>query len=200
MNTKKSSRGQIISFDLSASVVIFMLFISIFTGFFFLHQNTGVDNADEFELEYVFVNLENNLKISPKSGGSRIDFFSFYNIDTEKLNKFVSKIEDSSLDNYTIGNVGKAHGIGLDTESYDSCLFFKDTDGSFIELDDGSGNKKKAIGILKDGINCSIKVGAGKNPCDNYNQALSIFKPVLFNEGDQYKNRIVQMNILLCKN
>jgi hypothetical protein len=36
-------------------------------------------------------------------------------------------------------------------------------------------------------------------PCDGYKDVVSIFKPVLLDFGDYTKNRVVQMNVVVCK-
>jgi hypothetical protein len=203
---KPNKKAQMITFDFSSSIVIFMIFIAIFIGLFLLSQT--VEKKQDFELEYVFANLENNLKFGP----SDRDFFSDYRVDKVKLQNFISTIGTGSIDSYVIGNVddvnGVSHGIGLDEASYDVCLYFTDNDNSKVFLD--SSNSIQALGWLETdpgshtGNTCNSQLSSNnlvvKNPCEKYKQAISLFKPVLFDEGGpDANNRILQMNIVVCK-
>ena len=179
-------KGQMITFDLGISITVFLIFIAIVIGFFFIFQRYENEQAFEFELEYIFYNFENNLKADGKEG-----VFSDYRVDKNELDSFAASITD--IDSYILGYVSNAHGIGMSEEGYDSCLFFTDTDGSVMDM-----GGKMAIGLLKSST-CNQEITAQRNPCEGYRQALSLFKPVLYDEGDPSSNRIVLMNIVICK-
>jgi hypothetical protein len=186
----KNDKAQIISFDFSTSFIVFLIFIVVFILFIFFNNNN--DQQNEFELEYVFANFENNLRHDLVSDR---DFFSNYRINKEKLDNFADSV--SSIDAFVVGNISGTHGIGLDDDAYDVCLYLIDNDNNLISM---SLSGKVAIGWLdKTGISCNDTISASRNPCEDYSQAISFFKPVLFDEGDSTKNRIVQMDIVMCK-
>jgi hypothetical protein len=198
---KTNKKAQMITFDFSSSIIIFMIFIAIFIGLFLLSQT--VEKKQDFELEYVFANLENNLKFGPDNQ----DFFIDYRVNKDKLTNFVSHIGTGSIDSYVVGNVsdvnGVSHGIGLDEANYGVCLYFTDNNNSIVPLDN---NGLVALGWLVTdpgsgaGIWCYNEIGAKRNPCAKFKQAISLFKPVLFDEGGaDDNNRILQMNIVVCK-
>jgi hypothetical protein len=158
----------------------------LFIGLFLIGRSE--DKKHEFELEYMFANLENNLKYEPVAGR---DFFRDYRIDRDKLNAFA--LSATNIDDYVVGNISSAHGIGLSSDVYDVCLYFIDNDGDRIDM---AG--KVALGEIKGGT-CDMAIRNNQNPCEGYKQALSLFKPVLFDVGDPVNNRIVQMNLAVCK-
>jgi hypothetical protein len=198
MRSKKNKRGQIVSFDLVTSLIIFVLFLAVFIGFFFFQQNKDLDEGEDFEVEFIFDNLENNLKLNPSGPTLPVDFFGNYRVKNSKLVNFIADIDETKLDDYIIGNLANTHGIGLDTSSFDTCLFFRDENG-IIDLNP-LGTARKAIGKMKDSESCHDKLDSGENPCEGYDNAIALFKPVLFDRSDSNLNKIVQMNILLCKN
>ena len=192
-------KGQAITFDLSSSIIIFVIFIVIVIGSFFLLQRFDRGRSIEFELEYVFANFENNLKFGPADQ----DFLVNYRVNKYKLDAFATAFLPSvtSIDSYVIGSEGAAHGIGLDEAGYDTCLYFIDTDGSKIEMQAGLGTVE-ALGTLKDDPlikNCNTEISNDRNPCDGYKSALSLFKPVLYDVEDTEENRIISMNLVICK-
>jgi hypothetical protein len=184
----RRKKAQIISFDFSTSFIIFLIFLVILIGLV-LFSSSSEDNP-EFELEYVFANLENNLRHDPIPGR---DFFSDYRINKTKLDSFAASV--GNIDAFVVGNISGTHGIGLDDEAYDVCLYFVDNDNSLF-----ASGAEIALGELEmTGTSCNAEISASRNPCESYSQAVSYFKPVLFDEGDRTKNRIVQMNIVMCK-
>jgi hypothetical protein len=185
MNNKKS---QLMTFDLSASSMLFLVFIVLLVGSFILFRSYENKQEFDFELEYIFANLENNLKFD-----GRESVFHDYRVEKEALDKFASSGAD--LDRYILGNVGEAHGIGMAEEAYDSCLFFTDTDGSIMDM---TKSGVKVLGELKSG-SCGSKIIGDQNPCEGYERALSFFKPVLYKGADQYEDRIILMNIVVCE-
>jgi hypothetical protein len=198
---KPNKKAQIITFDFSSSIIIFMIFIIIFIGLFLLSQT--VEKKQEFELEYMFANLENNLKFGP---GNQ-NFFSDYRVNKGRLDDFINAFYDKSIDSYVVGNIsgdmGVSHGIGLDEANYDVCLYFTDNDNRIVSIDPDTMRGTNILGWLeKPGKKCTEGIAGGK-PCDKYSQAISFFKPVLFDEGPinnpENNNRILQMNILICK-
>jgi hypothetical protein len=190
LKIRSMKKAQVITFDFSTSLIVFILFMAVFIGIFILSQ--AAEKKQEFELEYVFANLENNLRFSPNPG---IDFFSDYRVDKAKLTTFVSLIGAGSIDDYVIGTVGNAHGIGLNPSGYSTCLYFTDNNGSRINI-----NGITALGYLnKRGASCEDVFSTSTDPCEEYENALAIFKPVLFDENDVYNNRIIQMNLVICK-
>jgi hypothetical protein len=187
MNDKKA---QVVTFDLSSSLIVFLIFIAIFIGLFLLTQ--AREDKQEFELEYIFSNLENNLKFDSPNRA----FFRDYRINKTELGQFATDIGAGSIDAYIVGEVGGAHGIGLGVDNYDACLYF--TDNNFSKISLGSGII--ALGFLdKVGSSCNDELSANQNPCDDYQQALSFMKPVLFDLGDPGQNKIIQMNLVVCK-
>jgi hypothetical protein len=180
-------KAQIITFDFSTSLIVFLIFMALFIGLFLLGQSE--EKKHEFELEYMFSNFENNLQYDLVAGR---DFFRDYRINSGKLDAFASSV--TNIDDYVVGNISSAHGIGLSSDVYDVCMYFIDNDGTRIDM-----NGKEAVGELQGGLTCDAEIIANRNPCDGYKQALSLFKPVLFDEGNPEDNRIVQMNLVVCK-
>ena len=195
-NSRKLKKAQMITFDFSSSIIIFLIFISIFIALFVLTQKS--EEKFGFETEYVFANLENNLKnIAVEEA-----FFSDYRVDKTRLENFASalnSIDSSSINLYVIGSIEGSHGIGLDETSYDVCLYFTDNNNQFMSI--MASPEIKALGFLnKTGSSCNQEmIIEGNGPCEAYQQAISIFKPVLLDEGDYRFNRIIQMNIVMCK-
>ena len=181
MRIAKAKKAQIITFDFSTSLIIFLLFIAVFIGLFFLSQ--GLEKQAEFELEYVFANLENNLKYNASQNR---DFLRDYRVSETKLSSFASAIGTGSIDEYVVGEIGDAHGIGLSAEAYDICLYFTDNNNQFISI----------LGMVKSGPCVSVITS---DPCSGYKQTLSLFKPVLFDTGSPDENSIILMNLVMCK-
>ena len=187
MSNKKS---QVITFDLSSSLIIFIIFIAIFIGLFLLTQSS--ETKQEFELEYMFSNLENNLKFDVPGGA----FFRDYRINKIKLDNFANYIAAGSIDDYIVGEVNGAHGIGLGVDNYDACLYFTNNSNQRISM--GSSNRT-ALGYLSKISSTCDAIISTNNPCENYKQALSFMKPVLLDLGNPEKNSIIQMNLVVCK-
>jgi hypothetical protein len=196
LNHRNLKKAQIITFDFSSSIIIFVIFLSIFIGVFLLTQ--GSEKKPDFEIEYVFSNLENNLKYGAAEG----DFFADYRVDKTRLEYFASAIGSGSINSYVIGTVGGtggSHGIGLDESSYDVCLYFTDNDKQILTIT-GAPEIKVLGSLNKTGSSCNHEmIIAGNDPCEAYKQATSLFKPVLLDENDYTMNRIIQMNIVMCK-
>jgi len=182
-------KAQIISFDLSSSMVIFLIVLMVFIAI--MAVTRPQESATDFEIDYVFSNIENNLNAENPNTA----FLANYRISKSNLDLFADIHELSpDIDQYVLGAVANAHGIGVDPESHDSCMFFRDESG-LIEF--GSANIV-AIGELKGGITCNSVI-SGANPCEQYKRALSMFKPVLLDEGNVNENRIIQMNLVMCE-
>ncbi|MBD3204276.1 hypothetical protein GF327_08335 [Candidatus Woesearchaeota archaeon] len=195
------SKSQIITFDLVVSIIVFMIFITIFLTLIFNIPKTK--KKIDFEVEFVFDNLENNLigynKLNP---GDDALFFSEYRINISKLINFADLFKKKSVDDFVISHLTNTHGIGMSNYTYDSCIFFTDNDGSKIDLDfdDSNSAKTVSLGYLKEsGQFCNESIQSTQNPCNDYDQAISLVKPVLYDLNDVYNNRVIQMNILLCK-
>ena len=116
---KNNKKAQMITFDLSTSLIIFIIFMAIFIGLFLMAQKPA--EKPEFELEYIFANLENNLMYD---GITNNDFIRDYRVNYVRLNNFASDIDD--IDPYVLGSLSGAHGNGLDEEAYDACMYFTD--------------------------------------------------------------------------
>ncbi len=187
---KKNKKGQLVTFDFSTSMILFIMFgIIIVTVVVF--SMTFDDSAQyEFEFEYIFDNLENNLAY----GEQTQNFMSNYRINMDNLRRFVSAYGD--IDDYTVGTIEhngkKSHGIGLYAEAYDTCMYFTHNN-DLIEV---SG--KKAFGKTKNGA-CEDFIPHSKNPCEGYEHITSFIKPVLLDKGRYDTNKIVQMNLVVCK-
>jgi len=190
---KNMKKAQIMTFDFSSSIIIFLIFLVLFIGLFVFSQKS--EKKPDFEIEYVFANLENNLKYGPAGG----DFFADYRVDKAKLENFASAIGSSSINSYVIGIVSQSHGIGLDESSYDVCLYFSDNDKQILSITEAP--EIKVLGHLtKTASSCNYEmITMGNGPCDEYKQAISLFKPVLLDENDYNTTRIIQMNIVMCK-
>ena len=185
-------KGQMITFDMSTTIIIFIVFIILFILLFFFAQKT--EQKHEFELEYAFANLENNLRFGPPNQA----FLKNYRVNRTKLDRFADAVPD--IDTYVLGEIGNAHGIGMDENGYDSCLYFRDIDGSRFEM--GINTPVEVMGILtkfSPPRTCNDEITNDRNPCDNYKQALAMIKPVLLDEGGPQYNQIIQMNLVICK-
>ena len=188
---KNTKKAQMITFDLSTSLIIFIIFIAIFIGLFLMAQKPA--EKPEFELEYIFANLEHNLIYDAVADPtSNRDFIRDYRVNYLRLNNFATDIAD--IDPYVLGNIGDAHGIGLDEEAYDACMYFTDNDNQILSL---SG--KDAVGMLRGVEDCNDKISSNQNPCDGYKKAYALFRPVLLLQGNPDQNRIILMNIVMCK-
>ena len=183
-------KGQMITFDMSTTIIIFIVFIILFLLLFFFAQKT--EQKHEFELEYAFANLENNLRFGPADQA----FLRNYRVNRIKLNNFADNVPD--IDAYVLGEIEGAHGIGMAAEGYDSCLYFRDINGEFIGM---GASDLSALGRLsKIGSTCEIEmITNNRNPCDRYKQALAMIKPVLMDESYPEINQIIQMNLVICK-
>ncbi|HLG23765.1 MAG TPA: hypothetical protein VI564_02435 [Candidatus Nanoarchaeia archaeon] len=192
--TLGQKRAQMVTFDLIIGIMIFILFIGLFVGLFFYFQNNGPDEKYDFEIEYVYANLEKNLEVYQSANPlTNFDFFRGYRINRQKLSRFYSEFKNKDVDQFVVSYVAGAHGIGLDSGSYDSCIYITDNDLSEYQISGAA-----ATGLVK-GSTCDEKIRLKQNPCKNYRQAISLTKPVLLDEGDVLKNRILQLNIVLCK-
>jgi hypothetical protein len=191
---KNMKKAQIMTFDFSSSIIIFLIFLVLFVGLFVFSQKN--EKKPDFEVEYVFANLENNLQFGP----AERDFFADYRVDKIKLENFASAIGSGSINPYVIGIVGQSHGIGLDETSYDICLYFTDNNKDILTILPGMPEIKVLGSLTKTASSCNHEmIALGNDPCDKYNQAISLFKPVLLDENDYNKTRIIQMNIVMCK-
>src|SRR4030042_2888973 len=170
----KNKKAQIITFDFGTSLIVFLIVLVIVIGVFLFSQTT--DKTYDFELEYVFGNLENNLQY--ETANNR-DFFKEYRVDSEKLDAFALYVGTTgSVDDYVVGNISSAHGIGLSSEAYDVCLYFTNNTGLPMPF---SG--VEALGQVKSG-SCDNVIKNRINPCEDYKQALSLLKPVLLDTGN----------------
>jgi len=177
--------------DLVFGIIIFILILLLFLGFFLFGSITKNIKTYDYEMDYLFMNMEKNV-------GQLNDAMIFIHgsrIDAARLRTFTNAYEDKSIDDFVIGYVGAARGIGLDPAAYDVCLYFTDNDASIISL---APSGIKYLGNVTEGT-CNSVINQGKNPCDGYEEAISMFKPVLMDVGNSDINRIVQMNLVVCK-
>ncbi|MBW2970713.1 hypothetical protein KY320_00980 [Candidatus Woesearchaeota archaeon] len=189
----KNLKSQLISFDFGTSIFVFILFFAIFISLILMIQEQNRRSEFDFEFEYLVSNLENNLRY----GDANKQFLADYRVNEFKLGNFALAAQGGTieLDEYVFGRVGEAHGIGLSEEGYDACLYFTDKDGVMTI----PGNYL-ALGKLEEGsASCNEKIAAGENPCGKYSDSISLFRPLLFYTGSQSSNRIVQMNLVVCK-
>ncbi len=192
-----SKKSQMLAFDFTTGLFLFILIFLLFAGVFGISKLMEEKKAFDFEMEYVFDNLENNLINDPADPGGDSIFFSVHRVYPDKLADFASRYSSGQIadfDLYSVGFVGHAHGIGLEPAGYDTCLYLMDNTG-LIEM--GSG--LAAIGRVRDGTSCDSKIRAGKNPCEDYGDVMSLFIPVLYDTGSPDTSRIVQMNMVVCK-
>jgi hypothetical protein len=191
---RMNKRSQVLSTDLVYGVVAFMVIVIIFLGVLLYNNLTkGVDKY-EFEMDYLFLNLEKNVE---QLSDDKI-FISDSRVNVSKLKKFVDFYKDKSIDKLVVGYIGNANGIGLDPAAYDTCLYFTDYNGDIIAFDG-----VQYLGIVKiDKLterSCQEEITFKRNPCEYFNDAISLFKPVLFDEGNFNLNRIIQMNLVVCR-
>jgi hypothetical protein len=182
-------RSQLLSFDFIVAVIAIIFVGFTIAGVLLASQRTEAKNEFSMEFEYLYSNLENNLNQLPDN----VHFIHGYSVDPARFENFANMYSTEGLDKYVLENVGDAHGIGLDGAGYDTCLYFTDMDGP---MDFSPG--ESILGTTKDG-HCKDMIDANQNPCASYKDALALFRPVLINYGDPVKNRIVQMNIGVCK-
>jgi hypothetical protein len=195
-NMKKKQKwikAQVFSMDMILGIIIFILIMAILAGiFFFGNFNKPIDTYN-YEMDYLYKNLEvnvgqlNNNMIFIQN--SRINVANLYNFANEIIMN-----RNQSIDDFVIGNISEARGIGLDPDAYDVCMYFTDNDRSIVMLNNGI----RYLGKVDAGT-CNDVIGSGNNPCDGYESAISMFKPVLFDVGNPRSNRIIQMNLVVCK-
>jgi hypothetical protein len=181
-----SRRAQVVTMDMLAGILIFLVFVGAFLSLVFLVPRDDPRSEMEFELLYVFENLQENTRLTPA-----LAFYKDYRVDEDLLSNFESSVAD--IDPYLIGVAGNSSGLGLSPDAYDMCLYFTDNDGSTVQI-----KTKKALGKLR-GSDCDKEIKTNKNPCGGYERAMTVFRPVLFDTGDVQKNRILQMNVVACK-
>jgi hypothetical protein len=184
----KGKKSQALSLDMISAFVIFVLLISLLVAFLVLSNIFDPPKTYDFELEYVFKNIEKNTKTLTNG-----EFIDGSKINILKLESFASSYDDKSIDNIILGNLSSTQGIGLDPSAYDTCLYFTDNDNTHYEMTSGI----KHIGRTNNG-KCDTEIRNSRNPCKGYSDAISLMKPVLLEFGDYSKNRIVQMNVVVC--
>ena len=89
-------KAQVIIFDMVVSLSVFIIFLAIFIGVFFISEDTNIDY--DFELDYVFKNLENNLKHEQIANSNSINFYKNYRINSGKLDDFVTEYDSGNVD------------------------------------------------------------------------------------------------------
>jgi len=188
---KDKKKGQMMTFDFSTSIILFIMFIMIVAIITLLNQKVEQSAQHPFELEYTFTNFEKNLAHTSETPA--IDFIHNYRVNYDKLKDFSSTV--NNIDKLVLENIDSTQGIGMFAETYDVCMYVFDNDGTHLDLD---GNGKIAVGEIKNGISCDSVIKNKKNPCNGYEKAISFFKPVLLDVGDEDENRIVQMNLVMC--
>lgn len=190
----RGKKGQILSLDLMSSIVLFTILVVLFVGFFVASRMFEPPRNYDFELDYVFGNMETNLN-DPSIAN---DFLDDSRVDAAVLEAFALEYSGRSLDNLIIGTVGTTRGIGLYPDGYDVCLYFTDIDDSIYDMDSSPVSTVRYLGLLRSGT-CNDVFRADENPCNEYGDVVSIFKPVILDFGDYTRNRVVQMNVVVCK-
>lgn len=168
-------------------MVFFLVIIAVVLALITVGRSFQNDPLD-YELTFIFDNLERNLEIDSNAP----DFLVNYRVHYDELQDFESFIGGGSIDDYTVGYVQGGHGIGLEAGVYDTCLFVQDASGPILI------NGKQAIGMLKSD-SCHSKLVANENPCEDYDQSLTLFRPVLLDRGSALSNEVVQLNVVLCR-
>jgi hypothetical protein len=197
---KKSRKGQVLSLDLMLSMVLFTVIVILFVGFFIASGMFKKPSDYDYEIDYIFDNLEVNLNdpYMHKNVDNR-DFLNGARVNASVLRDFAndySSRSPPSIDEVLIGNIGDTKGIGMFPDGYDICLYFTDNDNTPYDM--SQGGNILYLGYLKGG-SCNEVMGALPKPCEGYKDVVSIFKPVLLDFGDYTKNRVVQMNVVVCK-
>jgi len=190
-------KAQIITFDLGLSIVLFIIFIALFFGLVLLVQRFDYEEERDFELEYVFLNLEYNLRAYEKANpSSNIDFLSDYHINVSKIETFYQSAYNGviDVDQFIVGTLNGTHGIGLGYDKYDVCMFLEyDSSRLFFAGFESVGNVSSGF--------CHDAIITG-NPCEDYKEAFTLIKPVLLDNSSVasvIQNRIVLMNLVLCE-
>jgi hypothetical protein len=198
-------KGQALSLDMTSALVIFILLVSLLISFLVVSDVFSPAKVYDYELEYVFKNIERNLE----DYGNQA-FLSGSRIDTSRLSSFASDNDGDNIDNIVIGNSINKQGIGLDPLAYDTCLYFMDNRGKdprIYEMSSGVsylGTVKDSSGAEK---TCKELMSSGKNPCGAYSDSISMMKPVLLDfsqdpnvgpDSSYTKNGIIQMNVVVC--
>jgi hypothetical protein len=190
-------RGQIVTFEFSLTLIAFIIFVIIATTIIIIRfPETPKSDTDA---EYVFANLENNL-----AADSKPQVLQNYRAIKSDVENFWSINALNSVDKYVLDRISltAGPGIGLTDYAYDVCWYYTDTTGSILPIITASG-PISAIGQVKDKSGatnyCNVEITAGRNPCANYTKAVSVFQPTLWDEGTTTTNRIIQMNLVLCK-
>lgn len=182
-------KAQIFSLDMIFGLIVFILIIvGLISIFLFGSFTKSVDKYD-YERDYLYRNLERNL--AQLSGN--MTFLQNSRVDVIKLQDFAMAYRNQSINDFVVGNVSKARGIGLDPAAYDVCLYFTDNDKSIVQL-----GGIKYLGTV-DGGSCDSVIGGGSNPCNGYKDVISMFKPVLFDARNPNLSRIIQMNLVVCR-
>ncbi len=169
-------RAQLMSLDLTTAGVIFILFVAALTLLLFIFQGEE-DQEFQYEVVYAFDNLEANT-----------EFYEPYEINKTAYVQFANG--NPSIDEYVLGN-STTQGIGLGPAAHDACLYFTNTTGGILNV---SGTT--AAGSIK-GSDCAERLP--DNPCDTYERAMSVSKPVLFRAGNPPHNDILRMNLVVCR-
>lgn len=190
-------KAQIISLDLVLAIMVFIIILVIFIAVFLYGRLTQKVETYEYELDYLYRNLEMNLKQGPETE----QFLVKSRVYKDKLSEFVTNHQYDSIDKYVIGYVSGANGIGLDPEAYDVCMYFTDNNNNHLELGNVRylGKIRQKTGNSYVVKTCQEVIGNQGNPCDDYKDSISLFKPVLLDEGTYEQNRIIQMNLVVCK-
>ncbi|HLP79234.1 MAG TPA: hypothetical protein VK158_01230 [Acidobacteriota bacterium] len=184
---RKAKKAQIVTFEFAVTLIAFIIFVAIaIVIIVFRFPDTP---RSDLEVEYVFANLEYNLAQDGYDG-----VLTSYRAQKSEVERFWLAKQTVSIDNYAIGTINNVPGIGLHVETYDVCWYYTDISGDKIPV-----NGNIALGQLRSGVSCQQKILANENPCEEYERAISIFQPILWEEGNVDSNRIVQMNLVLCK-
>lgn len=187
-------KAQIISLDLVLGIMVFLIILVVFVAVFLYGRLTQKVDKYEYELDYLYRNFEVNLK----HGNEDQQFLVRSRVYKDKLRAFASFYYLQSIDNLVVGKVVQANGIGLDPAAYDVCMYFTDKDNQPMEITPGITH----IGQIKfENVErtCQEIISGNNNPCRDYKDSISLFKPVLFDENDEELNRILQMNLVVCK-
>jgi hypothetical protein len=190
----REKKGQILSLDLMSSIILFTLLVVLFVGFFVASRIFEAPKDYDFEIDYVFNNMNINLNDPSINNG----FLSGSRVNTLELSAFAQEYNGESIDSIVMGTVGETKGIGLYPEGFDVCLYFTDIDETIYDMDTGTDSNIYYLGMLKSGT-CNAVLQVDDTPCEEYRDVISIFKPVLLDFGDYRKNRVVQINVVICK-
>jgi hypothetical protein len=194
-------RGQLISFDLVLGILIFI------TAFIFILNQ--VDNLIvkshvklNLQSDFVFNNLELNLKSSKYTDTGKTPFLSNYKIDEKGLSDFQSlNYNDDDSDDFNDMKSLLIKNLNIPDLNLNFCIYFVNKTNKIVDINGYVGiglSSSDAKIYVGNNIECQETMGSNnlivaKPYCSEYyTHASNVFKPVV------RQGKIMKMNILIC--